>query len=160
MFLDLLADCIHRRYGGERYTRQASVLAYKTQQHMLRLNVGEPKWLASYRAKKMTRLAFSVQRSNILQSVFWLPKTQIRAARGRHRNKLIRRSSIKKASRKTFSTCSLVLCAVVIRNTPMRGHGLTGPEGTTFSRRAVANGKPKIEVKERRAWQTRPNFCS
>jgi hypothetical protein len=34
---------------------------------------GEPNWLASYRAKKITRLAFSVYRSNICVSEPLIP---------------------------------------------------------------------------------------
>src|SRR5882762_8573271 len=33
-----------------------------------------------------------------------------------------------------------------IGNTPMRGHGLAGPDGTHFQGRVVANGKDKIHL--------------
>jgi hypothetical protein len=44
----------------------------------------------------------------------------------------------------TFDLLRSTLGQRGIGNTPMRGHGLAGPDGTGFLRRVVANGKDKI----------------
>ena len=51
MFVDFLADCIDRGYGGQHYLRQGRVLAQKAQQQAFRLNVGRAK-LAGFVARE------------------------------------------------------------------------------------------------------------